>query len=101
MGIFNAFCQMSTEWRRVPATSCNTELNYVKRCSRYDIKLLPITDSIKTKKISLHYVTQTVISFRPSYNIKPVRKHGEVFVAFPCKQFQEVKVYISEQPHFC
>ena len=51
MGIFNAFCQMSTEWRTVQATSCNTELNYMKRCSRYDIKLLPITDSIKTKQI--------------------------------------------------
>jgi len=100
IGIYIAFCQLSTEWRTVSATSYNMALNYVKTCTRYDIKLLPITDSINTKLISFHHDTQTVISFRPSYNIKPVRKHGAVFAAFPCKQLQEVKVYISEQPHF-
>jgi hypothetical protein len=67
-----AICQMSTEWCTVLATSYNMALNYARTYTRYDIKLLPLTDSINTKLISFHYDTQTAISFRPSYNIRPV-----------------------------
>jgi len=57
IGIYIAFCQLSTEWRTVPATSYNKALNYVGTYTRYDIKLLPIRQhKYKFNFIPLRYL---------------------------------------------
>jgi len=50
-------------------------LNYVRIYTRYDIKLLTITDSINRKLISFHYDTQSfpfvpVITFKLLGNLE-------------------------------